>query len=116
VEYHALQEKQFCSGVQFVAKQNGIYEDDGWVITYVHDEGTNMSQVIYYIKLLCSSKARYSIIFVPIDVLNNYWKTWIVSTGVHYRRKKIFRRANSENYFATKGSIRFPRKLFLQEV
>lgn len=46
MEYHALQEKQFCSGVQFVAKENGIDEDDGWVITYVHDEGTNISQVI----------------------------------------------------------------------
>lgn len=46
VEYHALQEKQFCSGVQFVAKENGIDEDDGWVVTYVHDEGTNVSQVV----------------------------------------------------------------------
>ncbi|CAL4941844.1 unnamed protein product [Urochloa decumbens] len=45
VEYHALQEKQFCSGVQFIGKKNGRDEDDGWVITYVHDEGTNISQV-----------------------------------------------------------------------
>ncbi|CAL4933445.1 unnamed protein product [Urochloa decumbens] len=37
VEYHALQEKQFCSGVQFVAKRNGRDEDDGWVITYLPD-------------------------------------------------------------------------------
>ncbi|RLM55043.1 hypothetical protein C2845_PM10G03550, partial [Panicum miliaceum] len=44
-EYHTLQEKQFCSGVQFVAKENGNDEDDGWVVTYVHDEGTNISQV-----------------------------------------------------------------------
>nr|CAB3445760.1 unnamed protein product [Digitaria exilis] len=26
-------------------KKNGRDEDDGWVITYVHDEGTNISQV-----------------------------------------------------------------------
>ncbi|CAL5046173.1 unnamed protein product [Urochloa decumbens] len=45
VEYHALKEKQFCSGVQFVAKESGIDEDDGWVVTYVHDEGTSISQV-----------------------------------------------------------------------
>ncbi|CAL5044430.1 unnamed protein product [Urochloa decumbens] len=45
VEYHALKEKQFCSGVQFVAKESGIDEDDGWVVTYVHDEGTNISEV-----------------------------------------------------------------------
>ncbi|PVH48362.1 hypothetical protein PAHAL_4G315800 [Panicum hallii] len=45
VEYHTLQEKQFCSGVQFVAKENGTDEDGGWIATYVHDEGTNISQV-----------------------------------------------------------------------
>ncbi|TVU32990.1 hypothetical protein EJB05_24758, partial [Eragrostis curvula] len=45
VEYHALHEKQFCSGVQFVAKKGGIDEDDGWVLAYVHDEGINISQV-----------------------------------------------------------------------
>ncbi|KAF0901550.1 hypothetical protein E2562_003528 [Oryza meyeriana var. granulata] len=45
VEYHVLQEKTFCSGVQFVAKENGIDEDDGWIITYVHDELANVSQV-----------------------------------------------------------------------
>ncbi|XP_008659260.1 carotenoid 9,10(9',10')-cleavage dioxygenase 1 [Zea mays] len=45
VEYHTLQEQQFCSGVQFVVKENGIDEDDGWLVTYVHDERTNISQV-----------------------------------------------------------------------
>ncbi|KAK3128457.1 hypothetical protein QOZ80_6BG0461960 [Eleusine coracana subsp. coracana] len=45
VEYHALKEKHFCSGVQFVAKENGIDEDDGWIVTYVHNEGNNTSQV-----------------------------------------------------------------------
>ncbi|KAF8733115.1 hypothetical protein HU200_015483 [Digitaria exilis] len=45
VEYHVLKEKQFCSGVQFVAKESGVDEDDGWVVTYVHDERTNISQV-----------------------------------------------------------------------
>ncbi|KAF8720743.1 hypothetical protein HU200_023650 [Digitaria exilis] len=45
VEYHTLQDRQFCSGVKFIPKKNGRDEDDGWVITYVHDEGTNISQV-----------------------------------------------------------------------
>ncbi|RLM54222.1 hypothetical protein C2845_PM10G03560 [Panicum miliaceum] len=26
-------------------KENGTDEDDGWIVTYVHDEGTNISQV-----------------------------------------------------------------------
>ncbi|CAN6190803.1 unnamed protein product [Urochloa humidicola] len=45
VEYHVLKENEFCSGVQFVAKESGIDEDDGWIVTYVHDEGANISQV-----------------------------------------------------------------------
>ncbi|RCV20525.1 hypothetical protein SETIT_4G062800v2 [Setaria italica] len=45
VQYHDLKEEQFCSGVQFVARESGIDEDDGWVVTYVHEEGTNISQV-----------------------------------------------------------------------
>ncbi|TVU12426.1 hypothetical protein EJB05_46070, partial [Eragrostis curvula] len=45
VEYHTLKEREFCSGVQFVAKENGIDEDDGWVVTYVHNEETDTSQV-----------------------------------------------------------------------
>ncbi|KAF8783777.1 hypothetical protein HU200_000213 [Digitaria exilis] len=42
---HFDEPDKFCSGVQFIAKKNGRDEDDGWVITYVHDEGTNISQV-----------------------------------------------------------------------
>uniref|UniRef100_K3Y221 Uncharacterized protein n=1 Tax=Setaria italica TaxID=4555 RepID=K3Y221_SETIT len=35
VQYHDLKEEQ----------ESGIDEDDGWVVTYVHEEGTNISQV-----------------------------------------------------------------------
>jgi len=44
VEYHHLEINQFCSGATFVAKANALHEDDGWIISFVHDEGTNISQ------------------------------------------------------------------------
>lgn len=46
VETHMLEEKSFCSGAAFVPKQGGLEEDDGWAITFVHNEDTNISQVI----------------------------------------------------------------------
>ncbi|KAL5996549.1 hypothetical protein ACLOJK_026629 [Asimina triloba] len=44
VEYHLLEENQFYSGAAFVSKQGGLREDDGWVISFVHSEDTNISQ------------------------------------------------------------------------
>ncbi|ONI33839.1 hypothetical protein PRUPE_1G449100 [Prunus persica] len=45
VETRMFEEKSFCSGAAFVAKQGGLEEDDGWAITFVHNEDTNISQV-----------------------------------------------------------------------
>lgn len=45
VEYHKFPESTFCSGAAFVAKSGGIQEDDGWVITFMHDEDYNTSKV-----------------------------------------------------------------------
>ncbi|XP_074592396.1 carotenoid 9,10(9',10')-cleavage dioxygenase 1-like [Curcuma longa] len=45
VEYHALSEGQFCSGLEFVQNLQGTEEDDGWLISYVHDEKSNRSMV-----------------------------------------------------------------------
>lgn len=44
VEYHMFPKATFCSGAAFVPKGGGL-EDDGWIITYVHHEDTNISQV-----------------------------------------------------------------------
>lgn len=41
-----LKENTFCTGASFVPKDGGIEEDDGWIITFVHNEDTNISQVI----------------------------------------------------------------------
>ncbi|KAK4419960.1 Carotenoid 9,10(9',10')-cleavage dioxygenase 1 [Sesamum alatum] len=45
VEYHKFPENTFCSGAAFVAKSDGVEEDDGWIITYVHNEDNDVSQV-----------------------------------------------------------------------
>ncbi|EAZ06780.1 hypothetical protein OsI_29024 [Oryza sativa Indica Group] len=45
VEYHQLAKNQFCSGVTFVPKAAGAHEDDGWIVSFVHDEETNISKV-----------------------------------------------------------------------
>ncbi|KAL9400184.1 hypothetical protein Peur_009145 [Populus x canadensis] len=45
VEYHEFEGNTFCTGSAFVPKEGGREEDDGWIITFVHDEDTNTSKV-----------------------------------------------------------------------
>ncbi|KAF6164199.1 hypothetical protein GIB67_010169 [Kingdonia uniflora] len=45
VEYHNFDENTFCSGAVFVRKDGSSEEDDGWVVSFVHNEETNISQV-----------------------------------------------------------------------
>ncbi|KAM4086460.1 hypothetical protein ACJW30_10G103000 [Castanea mollissima] len=44
-EYHMFEENTFCSGAAFVSKGVGFEEDDGWIITFVHNEDTDISEV-----------------------------------------------------------------------
>jgi hypothetical protein len=43
-QYHWLGKHEFCSGASFVPRAGGSHEDDGWVVSFVHDEETNTSQ------------------------------------------------------------------------
>ncbi|XP_009804287.1 carotenoid 9,10(9',10')-cleavage dioxygenase 1-like isoform X1 [Nicotiana tabacum] len=45
VEYHMFPKGTFCSGATFVPKTQGTDENDGWVVTFTHNESTNVSQV-----------------------------------------------------------------------
>ncbi|XP_055834723.1 carotenoid 9,10(9',10')-cleavage dioxygenase 1-like [Solanum dulcamara] len=45
VEYHIFPKYTFCSGATFVPKLDGVDEDDGWIVSFTHDENTNQSQV-----------------------------------------------------------------------
>ncbi|KAK6920854.1 Carotenoid oxygenase [Dillenia turbinata] len=46
MEYHKLPPNNFFTGATFVAKPGGAEEDDGWILTFVHDENTNVSYVL----------------------------------------------------------------------
>ncbi|KAH7574260.1 hypothetical protein JRO89_XS03G0272600 [Xanthoceras sorbifolium] len=45
VEYHRFEDSVFCTGAAFFSKGRGLEEDDGWIITFAHNENTNTSQV-----------------------------------------------------------------------
>jgi carotenoid cleavage dioxygenase len=45
VDYHKFEQNTFCNGAAFVPKPGSHEEDDGWIITFVHNEDTNMSKV-----------------------------------------------------------------------
>ncbi|KAK4274277.1 hypothetical protein QN277_017525 [Acacia crassicarpa] len=44
VEYHMFEKNVFCTGASFVLKSDGVEEDDGWIITFIHNEDTDISQ------------------------------------------------------------------------
>ncbi len=45
MEYHMFEKNTFCMGAAFVSKEGGLEEDDGWIITFVHNEDTDISEV-----------------------------------------------------------------------
>lgn len=45
MEYHMFEKNTFCNGAAFVPRDGGVEEDDGLIITFVHNEDTNTSQV-----------------------------------------------------------------------
>ncbi|KAJ9702305.1 hypothetical protein PVL29_004176 [Vitis rotundifolia] len=45
VEYHRFAENNFCSGSVFVPKGGSSEEDDGWIVSFVPNEDTDVSQV-----------------------------------------------------------------------
>ena len=45
MEYHVFEDNTFCTGAAFVLKEGGFEEDDGWIITFIHNEDTEISQV-----------------------------------------------------------------------
>ena len=58
VEYHRFEANNFCTGIAFVSKHGGVEEDDGWIVSYVHNEDANISQVSIP---LSSTKISYSL-------------------------------------------------------
>ncbi|KAJ0666454.1 putative 9-cis-epoxycarotenoid dioxygenase [Helianthus annuus] len=46
VKYHWLPKNNFCTGLVFVAKPESTEEDDGWIVTFAHDEESDTSYVL----------------------------------------------------------------------
>ncbi|XP_074333175.1 carotenoid 9,10(9',10')-cleavage dioxygenase 1-like isoform X2 [Apium graveolens] len=67
IEYHAFPENTFCSGAAFVSRIKDCEEDDGWIVTYVHNEDTNVSQV-YIIDAKKFSEKPVAVITIPSRV------------------------------------------------
>lgn len=44
-EYHNFPKNTYCTGSTFLPKVGGTEEDDGFIITYIHKEDDNISQV-----------------------------------------------------------------------
>ncbi|KAM1022451.1 hypothetical protein ACFX13_044098 [Malus domestica] len=79
LETHMFEENSFCTGASFVPKQGGFEEDDGWLITFVHNDDTNISQVyvietkklsnepVAKITLPCRAPYEFHGAFMPIS-------------------------------------------------
>ncbi|KAL9376374.1 hypothetical protein Peur_030494 [Populus x canadensis] len=46
VEYHKSEQNTFCTEAALVPRQGSHEEDDGWIITFVHNEDTSMSKEV----------------------------------------------------------------------
>ncbi|KAJ6732502.1 BETA-CAROTENE DIOXYGENASE [Salix purpurea] len=55
VEYHKFEQNTFCTGAAFVPKQGSHEEEDGWIITFVHNEDTSMSKVGQFCTLVSNN-------------------------------------------------------------
>jgi carotenoid cleavage dioxygenase-like enzyme len=75
-ELHVHGEKRMGGEGVFVARPNATAEDDGWVMTYIHDEGTNKSEltVIEAQDFTAPPVARVQI---PVRVPYGFHGAWI---------------------------------------
>ncbi|KAF8036078.1 hypothetical protein BT93_C1924 [Corymbia citriodora subsp. variegata] len=79
LDYHEFGENIFCTGAAFVPKENGFKEDDGWIITFVHNESTDTSQV-YLIDCKNFSDEPIAKITLPCRVPYGFHGTFISQT------------------------------------
>jgi carotenoid cleavage dioxygenase len=77
MHYHWLGKDQFCSGAAFVPRVGGSHEDDGWIISFVHNEKTNTSQASFHCFIYTSTLRNKS------DTGNQCWNHYIFMLQVH---------------------------------
>ena len=97
-------ENTFCTGSTFVPKQFATEEDDGWIINFVYNEDTNISQVhveTYKDQLSFFFIFQFFLFYSKIGMLLNF-------AGFRNRHKQVLRRASCKNYIATPSSVWIP--------
>ncbi|XP_060208324.1 carotenoid 9,10(9',10')-cleavage dioxygenase 1-like isoform X2 [Lycium barbarum] len=81
-EYHMFPEGTFCSGATFVQKIQSADEDDGWVVTFTHNENTNVSQV-YVVDAKSFAKQPVATITLPSRVPYGFHGAFMPSDQGH---------------------------------
>ncbi|KAK3133094.1 hypothetical protein QOZ80_6AG0532090 [Eleusine coracana subsp. coracana] len=76
LQHHWLGKNMFCSGAAFVPRTGGSSEDDGWIISFVHNEKTNTSQV-YIIDAQRFEEAPVARITLPQRVPYGFHGTFV---------------------------------------
>ncbi|XP_011626793.1 carotenoid 9,10(9',10')-cleavage dioxygenase [Amborella trichopoda] len=79
VEYHRLEENQYCSGAVFVSRPGGSDEDDGWIVCFAHNENTNISEV-QIIDAKKFTEAPVAKIAIPCRVPYGFHGTFVCKT------------------------------------
>ena len=76
-QYHWLGKDQFCSGAAFVPRVGGSHEDDGWIISFIHNEKNNTSQASFYC-IYTHQPSRHK-----SDAGNQHWNLYVFTLQVH---------------------------------
>jgi carotenoid cleavage dioxygenase len=76
MQYHWLGKDQFCSGAAFVPRVGGSHEDDGWIISFIHNEKNNTSQAGFIVSYTSTFHHKS-------DAGNQHWNLYVFTLQVH---------------------------------
>jgi carotenoid cleavage dioxygenase len=85
MQYHWLGKHEFCSGASFLPRVGGSYEDDGWIISFVHDEKANTSQASFLCCIYINDPIRGT-----SHRGNKCWNLYVFMLQVHIVDAKRF--------------------------
>ncbi|CAK7353228.1 unnamed protein product [Dovyalis caffra] len=88
VEYHKFEQNTFCTGAAFVPKLGSQEDDDGWIITFVHNEDTNMSKA-YIIDTKKFTSEPVAKIALPCRVLYGFHGAFMTQRECHHQLQRL---------------------------
>jgi len=94
VEYHKSEQNTFCTEAALVPKQGSHEEDDGWIITFVHNEDTS----------ICPKKVNFALWYIIIIRLL-YLKYLSTFIGLYNWHQKVYQWASCQNHVAMLSPI-----------